>query len=87
MKKINRNLRKNAKGIKIEYLDENSRKFYISTSQVTAVKDKDRVQNYEDYINEKYLTGAIVNKRSYKKTKNSLKNNKNRGDGDGENSK
>jgi hypothetical protein len=69
MKRINRNSRKIGDKIKIDYMDENTSKIYISTSDVTAVKEQDKVRNYEDYINDKYLTGAIVNKRSLKKTK------------------
>jgi len=69
MKKSNRGTRKSDTGISIEKMDETKTKFYISTSRISAVKVDENVQNYENYINEKYLTGTIVDPRNWSEQK------------------
>jgi hypothetical protein len=67
MKKINSTTKSENKDIKFEIMDNSASKYYISTTQIKAVTSNNRVQNYEDYINDKYLTGAVVNKSNWKK--------------------
>ena len=69
MKKSNRSTRKSDTEISIAKMDERKIKFYISTGGISAVRDDENVQNYENYINEKYLTGAIVDPRTWNEQK------------------
>ncbi|UCH88683.1 MAG: hypothetical protein JSV49_10590 [Thermoplasmata archaeon] len=67
MKKVNRANEKSNREVNIEKMNESNSKIFISTRNLTAVSENNRVQNYEDYINDKYLTGAIVRKIKWKK--------------------
>lgn len=69
MKKMTRSTRKNMRAVNIEPMYESEDKILIRTSQITAVSAKNNLQNYEDYINDKYLTGAIVRRLFRKRSK------------------
>lgn len=71
MKKSNENNRQSDDKISVKKMDESKAKYLISSKRVSAVKDGDNVQSYEDYINDKYLTGAIVSDTNWKKQKKS----------------
>jgi hypothetical protein len=72
MKKESRTSDKNRKEINIETMNESNSKILIKTSRVVAVSENNKVQNYEDYINDKYLTGAIVRTLDKKKSRKEL---------------
>lgn len=69
MKKSTKFSRRTCRDINVEKINETESKYYIKTSQISAVTGQRRVENYEDYINNKYLTGAIVNGLNRKKSK------------------
>jgi hypothetical protein len=71
LKKSNESNRKRDDEISIEEMDKSRSKYIISSRRISAVRDNENVQNYEDYINDKYLTGAIVSVTNWKKQKKS----------------